>query len=89
MKLMKGAPSTVRQPVPPIQDVIPPLSPSSMPSIEGSGVFVRTPLVRTPHLVGLLWQNHLDEGFVARINLSDSQRSENTINTHKYNTIYW
>jgi hypothetical protein len=23
------------------------------------------------------------------INLSDSRRSENTINTHKYNTIYW
>jgi hypothetical protein len=29
------------------------------------------------------------EGFIARINLSDSQRCENTINTHKYNTIYW
>jgi hypothetical protein len=28
-------------------------------------------------------------GFVTRINLSDSWRSENTINTHKYNTIYW
>jgi hypothetical protein len=36
-----------------------------------------------------LWQNHLAEGFIARINLSDSRRSENTINTHKYNTIYW
>jgi hypothetical protein len=36
-----------------------------------------------------LWQNHLGEGFVARINLSDSWRSENIINTHKYNTIYW
>jgi hypothetical protein len=28
-------------------------------------------------------------GSVARINLSDSRRSENTINTHKYNTIFW
>jgi hypothetical protein len=36
-----------------------------------------------------LWQNHLGEGFVARINLSDCRQSENTINTHKYNTIYW
>jgi hypothetical protein len=37
----------------------------------------------------MLWQNHLREGFVVKINLSDSQWSENTINTHKYNTIYW
>jgi hypothetical protein len=37
----------------------------------------------------LVWQNHLGEGFVIRINLSDSRWSENTINTHKYNTIYW
>jgi hypothetical protein len=29
------------------------------------------------------------EGFIARINLSYSWQSENTINTHKYNTIYW
>jgi hypothetical protein len=36
-----------------------------------------------------LWQNHLEKGSVARINLSDSRWSENTINTHKYNTIYW
>jgi hypothetical protein len=36
-----------------------------------------------------MWQNHLGKGSVARINLSDSRRSENTINTHKYNTIYW
>jgi hypothetical protein len=36
-----------------------------------------------------LWQNHLGKGFVARINLSDSRWSENTINTHKYNNIYW
>jgi hypothetical protein len=36
-----------------------------------------------------LWQNHLREGFIARINLSDSRWSENTINTHKYNTTYW
>jgi hypothetical protein len=36
-----------------------------------------------------LWQNHLGKGFVVRINLSDSRRSENTINTYKYNTIYW
>jgi hypothetical protein len=35
-----------------------------------------------------LLQNHLGLGFVARINLSDSQQSENTINTIKYNTIY-
>jgi hypothetical protein len=34
-----------------------------------------------------LWQNHLGSGFVARINLSDSRQSENTINTHKYNII--
>jgi hypothetical protein len=33
--------------------------------------------------------NHLGKGFITRINLSDSQRSENTINTHKYNTIFW
>jgi hypothetical protein len=39
-----------------------------------------------PHRV---WHNHLGKGFIARINLSDSWRSENTINTHKYNTIYW
>jgi hypothetical protein len=36
-----------------------------------------------------VWQNHLGEGFIARINLSDSQWSENTINIHKYNIIYW
>jgi hypothetical protein len=36
-----------------------------------------------------LWQNHIRKGFIARINLSDSRRSENKINTHKYNTIYW
>jgi hypothetical protein len=36
----------------------------------------------------LLWQNHLGEGFIARIILSDSRWSENTINTHKYNIIY-
>jgi hypothetical protein len=36
-----------------------------------------------------LWQNHLGEGFVTRTNLSDSWWSENTINTYKYNTIYW
>jgi hypothetical protein len=36
-----------------------------------------------------VWQNHLGKGFIARINLSDSRWSENTINTHKYNTIYW
>jgi hypothetical protein len=41
------------------------------------------------HALDAQWQNHLGEGFVARINLSDSQWSENTINTHKYNTIYW
>jgi hypothetical protein len=35
-----------------------------------------------------VWQNHLGKGFVDRINLSDSRWSENTINTHKYNTIY-
>jgi hypothetical protein len=28
-------------------------------------------------------------GSSTRISSSDSQRSENTINTHKYNTIYW
>jgi hypothetical protein len=27
-------------------------------------------------------------GSLTRINLSNSQRSENTMNTHKYNTIY-
>jgi hypothetical protein len=36
-----------------------------------------------------MWQNHLGNGFVTRINFSDSRRSENAINTHKYNTIYW
>jgi hypothetical protein len=36
-----------------------------------------------------LWQNYLEKGFIVRINLSDSRWSENTINTHKYNTIYW
>jgi arylsulfatase A-like enzyme len=36
-----------------------------------------------------MWLNHLGEGFVARINLSNSWWSEKTINTHKYNTIYW
>jgi hypothetical protein len=36
-----------------------------------------------------VWENHLGEGFITRINLSNSRRSENTINTHKYNTIYW
>jgi hypothetical protein len=36
-----------------------------------------------------LWQNHLEKGFIVRIILSDSRRNENTINTHKYNTIYW
>jgi hypothetical protein len=36
-----------------------------------------------------MWQNHLEEGSVTRINLSDSRWSENTINTHKYNSIYW
>jgi hypothetical protein len=36
-----------------------------------------------------MWQNHLGEGFVTRINLSNSRRNENTINTHKYNIIYW
>jgi hypothetical protein len=36
-----------------------------------------------------LWYNHLGEGFIARINLSDSRWSENTIGTHKYNIIYW
>jgi hypothetical protein len=36
-----------------------------------------------------LWQNHLEKGFIVRINLSDSQWSENTINTYKYNIIYW
>jgi hypothetical protein len=36
-----------------------------------------------------LWQNHLGKGSITRINLSDSRWSENTINTHKYNTIYW
>jgi hypothetical protein len=38
-------------------------------------------------VTSLVWHNHLGEGFV--INLSDSRRSENTINTHKYNNIYW
>jgi hypothetical protein len=28
-------------------------------------------------------------GSSIRISLSDSRQSENTINTHKYNTIYW
>jgi hypothetical protein len=36
-----------------------------------------------------MWQNHLGEGFITKINLSDSRWNENTINTHKYNTIYW
>jgi hypothetical protein len=36
-----------------------------------------------------VWQNHLGNGVHCRINLSDSRRSDNTINTHKYNTIYW
>jgi hypothetical protein len=36
-----------------------------------------------------LWQNHLGKGFITRINLSDSRRSENTNNTHKYNSTYW
>jgi hypothetical protein len=36
-----------------------------------------------------MWQNRLGKGSIARINLSDSRWSENTINTHKYNTIYW
>jgi hypothetical protein len=36
-----------------------------------------------------MWQNHLREGFVARINLSDFRWSENRINTQKYNTICW
>jgi hypothetical protein len=38
---------------------------------------------------GGLWQNHLEKGFIAMINLSDSHRGENTINTHKNNIIYW
>jgi hypothetical protein len=37
----------------------------------------------------VVWQNHLEKGSVTRINLSDSRWSKNTINTHKYNTIYW
>jgi hypothetical protein len=36
-----------------------------------------------------VWQNHHRKGSAARINLSGSRRSKNTINTHKYNTIYW
>jgi hypothetical protein len=42
-----------------------------------------------PGCYKILWQNHLGEGFVVRINLSDSRWSENTINTHKYTIIYW
>jgi hypothetical protein len=37
----------------------------------------------------VVWQNHLRKGFVVRINLNDSQWSEITINTYKYNNIYW
>jgi hypothetical protein len=36
-----------------------------------------------------MWQNHLGKGFIGKINLSDSWWSENTINTYKYNSIYW
>jgi hypothetical protein len=39
--------------------------------------------------IDTLWQNYLGKWFIVRIKLSDSWRSENTINTHKYNTIYW
>jgi hypothetical protein len=39
-------------------------------------------------LIELMTEPHRG-GFIARMNLSDSQWSENTINTHKYNTIYW
>jgi hypothetical protein len=43
-----------------------------------------------PHVVlSRLWQNHLGKGFIARINLSDSRRRKNTINTHKHNSMYW
>jgi hypothetical protein len=42
-------------------------------------MFALVPIVTEPHR----------KGFIARINLSDSQWCENTINTHKYNTIYW
>jgi hypothetical protein len=48
------------------------------------------PLPTTPTPIKApLWQNHLGKGFVTRINLSDSRWRENTINTHKYNTIFW
>jgi hypothetical protein len=52
-------------------------------------VFFRYKCVASSLLWYQLWQNHLGKWFVARINLSDYRWSENTINTHKYNTIYW
>jgi hypothetical protein len=59
-------------------------SPSRWCHHRRSGVAERIPPQKWP-----LWQNHIREEFVARINLSDYRRSENTINTHKYNTLYW
>jgi hypothetical protein len=53
-----------------------------------SGQEVALRMAARPARGGGLWQNHLKKGFISRINLSDSRRSENTINTHKYNTIY-
>jgi arylsulfatase A-like enzyme len=58
-------------------------------TIKESGRVLPHPSACLPHDTSMMSQNHLEEGFVTRINLSDSRWSENTINTHKYNNIYW
>jgi hypothetical protein len=58
-------------------------------TVTSACAFVSTSRARASRIRLAVWQNHLRKGSVARINLSDSRRSENTINTHKYNTIYW
>jgi hypothetical protein len=57
--------------------------------LEQSGNYRLIKVQQLLLIVQHMWQNHLGKGFITRINLSDSRRIKNTINTHKYNTIYW
>jgi hypothetical protein len=67
------------------------LSTATKMCVNSPLTFLNGPTRSNPHVKKgqVVWQNHLREGFIVRINLSDSRRSKNTINTHKYNTIYW
>ncbi len=58
---------------------------ASMPAVGGLLHCQRLPRRRNEGIV-IWWMGN---GGCDRIGLSDSRWSENTINTHKYNTIYW